>query len=51
MPDIFDLEEWVARTYVGVVEAVHYLHASAQYDLYLKLWHDAGRPEVEVQRC
>jgi hypothetical protein len=41
-PSVFDLEAWVAENKPEVYTATRYLYSV--YDIYLSVWHDAGRP-------
>jgi hypothetical protein len=42
-PCCFDLNDWAFENEPEVFEAVRYLQPSSQYDLFLSLWHKAGR--------
>ena len=48
-PSLHDLNDWAFDNAPEVFEAVRYLSANTQYDLFLSLWHKAGRPVEDFE--
>ena len=48
-PDISDLNDWMMDHDPAIFAATRYLQPTNQYDIWLVIWHEAGRPTTDFE--